>query len=218
MTALTLGCASLSPYSHTTGMAMRYIASEFPNSPLDEKLMDLYATASFFVSTGGTFWTNNNKWKSGDPVCIWHGVACDENGHVVSIVLSNNNLLGRLPPELGLLAPRQVDGSGTFITGLTRLDLAHNGISGRIPEEIFWLTYMEELKLNNNSLSGQIPAGTNVGIGNLIALKHASFANNDNLNGEIPNDLCSSTDERSISVDCDNVGCDCCVPSCSETT
>lgn len=190
------------------GTALRYIAAEFPRAPLDEKLIDLYALATFFFSTSGTFWTNNTKWKSGDPVCIWHGIGCDDAGFVISVSLSNNNLRGSLPPELGLLSQRQVDGEKSTL-GLTKLDLSFNAIGGNITEEVSLLTSMEEFNLRNNALSGNIPAG----ISNWTNLKYASFANN-NVTGEISESLCQQNDMLELSVDCSTVQCSCCTPSC----
>lgn len=175
---------------------------------MDEKLIDIYAVATFFFSTGGTFWTNNTKWKSGDSVCIWHGIGCDEEDHVISISLANNYLRGNLPPELGLLAPRQVDGNKTTL-GLTKLDLSYNYIKGSIPEEVASLTSMDEFKVNGNELSGNIPFG----ISSWAGLEYASFTEN-NLEGEIPVGLCQQTDAQQIAVDCSNVKCSCCTPSC----
>lgn len=195
-------------FDKITGTALRYIAAEFPNVPLDEKLIDLYAVATFFFSTGGTFWTNNTKWKSGDSVCIWHGIGCDEEGHVISISLANNYLRGKLPPELGLLAPRQVQGNKT-ISGLTKLDLSYNNIKETIPEEVALLTSMEEFSVDGNELWGNIP----VGISSWTGLEYASFTEN-NLEGEIPDGVCEQTDVPQIAVDCAKVKCSCCTPSC----
>ena len=175
--------------------------------------------ATLFGSTGGTFWDENTKWKSGDSVCIWKGIGCDEQGYVTSIALPRNELRGQLPPELGLLAPRRVRGSNssttdTFTQGLTSLNLAENRIEGTIPEQVALLTSMREFNLHDNAFSGELPAG----MANWTKLEFASFANNPKLSGEIPYELCRHAKYnptfRHVSVDCWRVGCSCCAPSC----
>ena len=58
-------------------------------------LMDLY------VATFGVDWTNNANWSSDEPVGSWHGVMADANGRVTALNLSENNLRGQLPENLG---------------------------------------------------------------------------------------------------------------------
>ena len=43
-----------------TGIALRFIAAEFPSARMDEKLIDVYAVATFFFAAGGVF-----CWKRG---------------------------------------------------------------------------------------------------------------------------------------------------------
>ena len=171
--------------------------------------------ATFFFSTGGTFWTNNTKWKSRDPVCIWHGIGCDENGHVVSIALSQKNLQGTIPPELGLLAPRKVSPTAST-TGLTKLDFSGNAIEGYLPEQLGLLTMMEEFYVHDNILNGEIPPS----FANWRKLSNASFVNN-NLSGEVPPSICLQNHTVTIAVDCPLIKCECCTPACAgleETT
>lgn len=60
-----------------------------------ETLMDLYA------GTFGADWINSANWSSDEPVGSWHGVTADANGRVTAINLSENNLGGQLPANLG---------------------------------------------------------------------------------------------------------------------
>ena len=199
-----------------TGVALRFIDAEFPKTPLDEKLIDIYAVATFFFSTGGISWYNNTKWKSGDPVCIWHGIECDVHGHVIAMELPRNNLIGTLPPELGLLAPRPIlplsSNNNATTAGLTRLDLSGNRIQGKIPEQVSLLSSMQEFLLPGNLLSGRIPEG----IHNWIDLQRLSIVDT-YLNGEIPDELCSLANVTAMmAVDCLKVECQCCNPSCRD--
>jgi Leucine-rich repeat (LRR) protein len=63
-----------------------------------------------------------------------------------SIVLSNNNLVGRLPSELGNLS------------NLYGLYLANNaGLTGTIPFEFGNMTGLRELVMFNNGMNGSVP-------------------------------------------------------------
>jgi hypothetical protein len=191
-----------------TGIALRYIAAEFPNIPLNEDVIDLYAVATLFFSTGGTFWTDNTRWKSSNPVCEWSGIDCDETFHITAIRLHNNNLVGSIPPELALLSPRStVNG---FTQGLTRLDLSRNNIGGGIPPQVGRLEGMVEFILNDNKLKGRIPGG----LANWNNVTEIALHDN-LLDGSVPKPLCTNrSDSLLISVDCKEVECDCCQPVC----
>lgn len=66
-----------------------------------------HALRALYESAGGTLWRTNRNWMTGDP-CEdqWHGVSCDPSigGLVVTdVVLSQNQLRGTLPAQLGEL-------------------------------------------------------------------------------------------------------------------
>ena len=95
------------------------------------------------------------------------------------LTLSNNELSGPIPPELGQLTRLETLQLGwNQFTGpipaelgqLTALriylDLAGNQLSGPIPPELGRLTNLERLSLQNSQLSGPIP----VELGNLTGL------------------------------------------------
>ncbi len=54
-------------------------------------------------STNGVNWLDSTGWETVADVCEWSGVFCNSNKEVVGLALSNNNLDGTLPAELGLL-------------------------------------------------------------------------------------------------------------------
>jgi hypothetical protein len=72
------------------------------------------------------------------------------------------------------------------------------------------LTCPVELRLNDNSLSGEIPDEIN----GLTSLKVLELENND-LTGDLPNDVCSFSDLNTLSLDCEVGGCRCC-DGCSD--
>ena len=76
------------------------------------------ALIKLYIATNGSQW--KNKWDLNAPVSKWYGVKLS-NDKVISIDLTNNNLVGELPTELGSLVYLQ------------KLKLTRNSISGSIP-------------------------------------------------------------------------------------
>eukprot|EP00943_MAST-04B_sp_MAST-4B-sp1_P002472 g2472.t1 len=110
-------------------------------APVAEKaaLFDLWR------STGGSHWSN--KWDLRTDPCNdgWYGIFCDEKGHIITINLSQNHLLGFLPNSLGRLP------------FLRELILNHNLITGIIPKSFSELKNLEEVNLSHNRISGPLP-------------------------------------------------------------
>ena len=92
--------------------------------------------------------------------------------------LSDNQLSGAIPPELGDLSPQ----------GLVSLDLSANQLNGTIPAELGDLRSLNVLHLNDNQLTGEIPAE----LGDFGSLTELSLGNN-RLSGAIPLELGSLT-------------------------
>lgn len=88
---------------------------------------------------------------------------------MVAIDLSDNQLNGNLPSDLGKLK------------GLKLLNLSMNNFSGAIPNSIVQMTWLESLDLSTNHFSGRIP----LDLGSLSYLGALNFSNN-NLSGIIP--------------------------------
>lgn len=128
------------------------------------------ALIALYNSTGGDNWTNNSNWLIGDP-CLddWHGVGCGREGvycedpegeppqpggicdapslDIMGLHLSDNNLTGTIPAELG---------KNNF-PALLELALNRNRLSGSIPPELGNLSTLERVYLGGNLLSGDIP-------------------------------------------------------------
>ncbi len=132
------------------------------------------ALTALYNATDGPNWSNSDNWLSDAPFNQWHGVTIDENGDVVELRLSENQLRGTIPPELGNL------------TKLTWLDLGRNALSGSIPPELGNLNNLQTLDLayGENALSGVIPPE----LGNLSNLTWLRLAGN-MLSGVIPPEL-----------------------------
>ena len=104
-------------------------------------------------------------------VTLWGEVYSVEDTD--SLDLSNNQLTGSIPPEIGNL------------TNLTWLLLHNNELTGSIPPEIGNLTNLEYLWLYSNQLTGEIPSE----IGNMTNLEGLNLYDNQ-LTGEIPESIC----------------------------
>ncbi|KAJ7967516.1 Receptor protein kinase-like protein [Quillaja saponaria] len=133
--------------------------------------------------------------------CSWNGVYCSAIGNpgmpdmfrVTSLVLPNNQLLGSIPTDLGMIQHlRHLDLSNNFFNGslptsifnsseLQFLSLSNNVISGELPESIGELTSLQFLNLSDNALAGKIPE-------NLTALKNLTVVSlrSNYFSGSIP--------------------------------
>jgi len=90
------------------------------------------ALIAMYNSTDGANWSNNNHWLG--PVgteCTWYGVLCS-GGHVSTLIMQYNHIVGSIPPELGNLS------------GLQSLNLKANELSGSIPTELGGMHGLEE--------------------------------------------------------------------------
>lgn len=93
---------------------------------------------------------------------------------VTEINLAKKSLKGTIPAEISLLAP-----------SLERLDLSENpGLQGSIPDELYDLTQLKFLYLNENSMTGTLSEN----IGNLQLLEEL-FLGSNGFTGTIPFNL-----------------------------
>lgn len=157
---------------------------------------DRAGLTAFYAATEGASWARNDHWLTDRPLSEWHGVRLDGDGRVVRLILTNNNLSGRIPPELASLARlEQLDLRGNRLTGtiprelaflsrLENLELERNQLTGPIPRELASLARLEYLDLEQNQLTGGIPPE----IGQLAALRWLEL-NDNQLTGPIPREL-----------------------------
>ena len=105
-----------------------------------------------------------------------------------------NSLSGEIPTEVGLLPE------------LLSFDAGSNLLTGTIPSEFGLLSNMNLLWLDNNLIGGVVPE----------ALSEVDFTqvylNSTLLEGSIPIGMCKN--DVIITVDCAEVNCTCCTPSC----
>ena len=164
-----------------------------------------------------------SSWNNSLHFCQWLGVTCSRRHQRVTVlrlegqnlggslpppnlignltflrelVLSNNNLQGSIPSDIGLLQRIQyLNLSTNYLQGeipfelincsnLKTVDLTGNNLTGQIPFHFGHMQRLLLLRLGANSLTGVIPFT----LGNLSSLQHLSVAYN-HLEGVIPHDL-----------------------------
>ena len=112
------------------------------------------ALKAFYKATDGDNWTRNDNWLSDKPITEWYGIIGEDSQvrekeptlSVVVLKLNNNNLVGELPKEIGLLDDLMV------------LELSDNHLYGTVPEELSDISNLYKLDLSNNEYSGTIPS------------------------------------------------------------
>ena len=113
------------------------------------------------------------NWAANIPITEWDGATVHRTQQrVTELNLSNRELAGEIPSELGNLA------------SLQRLSLYDNQLTGEIPTELGNLHNLHTLSLFDNQLENEIPAE----LGRLAELRSLSLSNNQ-LTGEIPTEL-----------------------------
>ncbi|XP_074275521.1 receptor protein kinase-like protein At4g34220 [Silene latifolia] len=81
--------------------------------------------------------------------CSWTGVICDADFNVITLSLPGTQLLGSIPPDIGLMQHLQ------------HLDLSNNFFNGTLPSTLFNSTTLNVLSLSSNVISGGIPVFSN---------------------------------------------------------
>jgi len=156
--------------------------------------VELKTLARLYDSLGGSKWHIKDGWMSESNPCgngstgdNWFGVKCsthvvapwdNSSSHVTGLEMPQNNLVGKLPPLVGLSHLLHLDfsnpsmpGVSTGITNAVRgtLDalcglgnistvlLANNNVTGSIPRCIQSLTNVTVLNLDHNAIFGTTP-------------------------------------------------------------
>ena len=166
---------------------------------------DKDALIALYESTDGDNWVSNQNWLSNDPIGTWYGVITDEKDRVIDLDLSENELNGTIPSELGnliyleylYLSENQLSGTIPsalgILSNLIELSLRSNELTGTIPPELGRLANLEALYLWDNELSGTIPTE----LGNLTNLEWLSLTEN-RLSGPIPPKLDKLTNLKAL--------------------
>jgi Leucine-rich repeat (LRR) protein len=163
------------------------------------------ALKTFYESTNGPNWKNNTGWLDAfTPPCNWYGVDCAGKGTVVALRLSNNGLIGSIPPEIRnlvslrelALAQNQLNGAISPVSSLSQLEtllLYDNQFTDSISPLLGELKHLKTLVLSKNNLYGEIP-GDLRNLSQLVDLK----LDNNQLSGTIPEALWQLTNMRTL--------------------
>jgi len=107
----------------------------------ERKILVRYSLLTLFYSTEGVGWINQENWLDPNDECGWYGMKCMDDGEVVELDLSNNNLTGSIPGEIG------------GMTSLVGLHLSHNQLTSDVPSEIGMLQNLLRFDANKNKLA-----------------------------------------------------------------
>lgn len=102
---------------------------------------DRDALAAIHKWTNGREWRNSENWLSDAPLDDWYGVTADGTDRVTDLDLSDNNLSGTLPLELGDLLYLET----VALNGNDRL-------AGELPSRMLQQIYLSRLRLDGTGL------------------------------------------------------------------
>ncbi|KAF0935649.1 hypothetical protein E2562_035100 [Oryza meyeriana var. granulata] len=91
------------------------------------------------------------SWLDGTDCCKWDGIACSQDSTVTDVSLASRSLQGHISPSIGNL------------TGLLRLNLSHNLLSGALPQELMSSSSLIVVDISFNRLNGdldELPSST----------------------------------------------------------
>ncbi|KAM3681700.1 hypothetical protein ACJW31_12G018300 [Castanea mollissima] len=155
-----------------------------------------------------------NSWveqinSTASSACMWHGIACNDEGSVAEINLAYSGLKGTLEnfdflsfPNLLRLDLRFNKLKGTIpmnigmISKVQYLDLSINSFNGSLPLSLANLTQVYELDVSQNNITGKLdsrlfPDGTGKSKTGLLSLKNFLLQSNE-LVGRIPEEIGNS--------------------------
>ncbi len=153
------------------------ICAQFSSPAFGDEIEEATLVA-LFEATNGPAWFDNEGWLGQDySYCGWYGVSCcgqwcNPSWIVRGLDLSENNLEGILPAEIG------------GFSRIARLDLSGNQLTGDLPDELGLLDDLGWLWLHDNQFEGSIPPS----LGNLIGIWVLTLSGN-HLTGPIPEEL-----------------------------
>ncbi len=158
-----------------------------PTAGLTCRERDSLTLIALYNATGGTNWDTSpyDGWDFNNPINWWYGITLNASGCVAEIELSQINMTGYIPAEIGELSE------------LTYLSFYNNNLTGNIPTEIGNLSNLRELHLAENNLTGNIP----VSFGYLSNLERL-YLNTNALIGNVPTGLGNLTNLTELQICC----------------
>ena len=163
--AAAIGSATVTGPSASLSVALSVIVRDLA------MITDREALGALYHATDGDNWSRNDGWLTDAPLGEWFGVQVNDEGQIVGLRFSRNNLHGSLPPELGALS--EVTHS---------FDFRGNQLTGPIPPELGELSRLGHFHLGRNQLTGPIP----LELGNLVNVSYMVLSGNSDLSGPLP--------------------------------
>jgi len=134
----------------------------------EQHFIERYILALIYYGMNGADWTTQHDFLHAKDYCLWtgysstpagsfvKGVECNEEGYVMGLDLSNNNLQARkIPTEL------------QHLLHLEKLHLQHNELGGTIPD-LSLLSHMKSIGLMDTGITGSIPEWIGTSWGNSL--------------------------------------------------
>lgn len=131
-------------------------------------------------------WINQNRWMSNYGICAWQGIKChhrpgtqplenefDDEGDVIVVNMTANNIRGTIPRELFVACPY-----------IRWMSLSDNGLFGELPSEIGYIDDLRYLALSENDIGGTLPTE----MAQMTSL-NLMFLDGNNFKGPIPSEI-----------------------------
>jgi len=194
--------ASSTPYGKTVLWMTNSDDKMIIDNTPSENILERFVMVLFYFSTGGkNSWYDRFKFLTPDKhLCSWSG----DSSRVILCAFSDRKVTDLGIPENGMFGKLPTELG--YLTELTRIYLYNNLLTGTIPSELSLLTKLTGLHLNVNKLKGKIPTE----IDQMTQLTTLRLESN-GLNGNLT-ELCSVVPTPKFKADCDTgrVFCDCC--------
>ncbi|XP_076886332.1 receptor-like protein 7 [Bidens hawaiensis] len=155
--------------------------------------------------------TSNASDNGGSDCCIWGGVLCSNDGHVIGLDLSQSYLHGPINSNSTLFnlvhlqilnlsmndfANSQIPSGIARLNKLRSLDLSSSSFSGQIPIEISHLVHLSSLHMSWNRLKLESPSLENL-VQNLTRLEELHLSRI-NVSSSVPSFLANFSSLRSV--------------------
>jgi len=187
-----------SPQSKAAEWILKECEAEVPIDPCTPSQLEYneqrYALAVLYFSLTGDGWNDGSNsnldpsapagtWMSSLDYCEWgteisgangsyNQLVCNDEGHVINLNLQTNNLIGSIPPEIGVLSyltsyisftnaqSGQIPSTLGLITPLETFDVEFNNMDGTLFQEEYMtsLTNLVNWRTSNNNFVGSIPS------------------------------------------------------------
>ncbi len=172
--------------------------------PLTPRQLDSLVLVKIYEITDGATWKESRRWDLSKPLNDWPGIKLNDEGRVTELNLTNGTVTGKdweIPEVLAELTElTSFQAIGSRLTGqipeflynmtkLTNIRLNTNpNLAGTLSTKLGQLTELTDLYINGTGISGPLPAT----IGNLKNLKNINIAQT-KIGGAIPQELTGCT-------------------------